>query len=182
MTRTLLSALLILSTAITAMASPPITLFKTLKDFQAGKGSSIGDFEGYEWNKGNMLLFTPPIKGKKPVEHDVTAHWGFSIGEHSFRMYQGVPHIILKQGKGIYYENGLAHIDMTLDKKDGSDIDYGKYCFISKTIDSPIVYVPSKDATKAFEKDADIQPFLLCIEKFKWTDAKKIRGCMGKLD
>jgi hypothetical protein len=164
------------------LASPPITLYRTLKDFQANKGTVIGEFEGYEWNKGNVLLFTPPVKGKKPVEHDVTAHWGFSIGEHTYRMYQGVPHIILKQGKGIYYENGLAHMDMTMEKKDGSDIDYGKYCFLSKTIESAIVYVPSKDAKKAFEKEAELQPFLECIDKFKWTDAKKIRECLVKLD
>lgn len=160
-----------------------ITLFSTLKDFNAGKGKVLGEYQGYEWSKDGVLLLTPPEKGKKPVVHDVSAAWGYSIGEYNYRLYKGLPHIILKQGsKGIYYENGLAHMDMALEVKDRSDVDYGKYCFLSATIESPIVYVPSKDAKKLFEGNTIVQPFLTCIEKFKWTEAKKIRECLKELD
>lgn len=160
-----------------------ITLYPNLKDYQTGKGKMIGEYQGYEWSKDGVLLLTPPEKGKKPVVHDVSAHWGYSIGEHVYRLYKGLPHVILKQGgKGVYYENGLAHMDMSLDVKDRSDVEYGKYCFLSASIESPIVYVPSKDAKKAFETNTALQPFLTCIDKFKWTDAKKIRECLKELD
>lgn len=159
-----------------------ITLFNTLKDYESGKGRSIGEYQGYEWSKEGILLLTPPEKGKKPVVHDVSAAWGYQIGEHVYRLYKGLPHVILKKGKGIYYENGLAHMDMSLEVKDRSDVEYGKYCFLSASIESPIVYIPGKDATKAFEKNTELQAFLTCIEKFKWTDAKKIRECLPKLD
>jgi hypothetical protein len=150
MIRTLFICIVALSLATSAIAAPPITLFQTLKDYQSGKGKVIGEFEGYEWSKDAVLLLTPPVKGKKPVVHDITGYWGYSIGDQLYRMYEGLPHIIFKQGKGIYYENGLAHMDIAMDKKDGGDIVYGKYCFLSKSIDSPIVYVPSKDAKKSF--------------------------------
>ncbi len=182
MIRTLFICIVALSLATSAIAAPPITLFQTLKDYQSGKGKVIGEFEGYEWSKDAVLLLTPPVKGKKPVVHDITGYWGYSIGDQLYRIYEGLPHIIFKQGKGVYYENGLAHMDIAMDKKDGGDLVYGKYCFLSKSIDSPIVYVPSKDAKKAFETEASLAPFLECIDKYKWTDAKKIRACMGKLD
>lgn len=182
MNRPFLTCILLAAFAITSAAAPPITLFKTLKAYQAGKGTAIGEFEGYEWSKDAVVLLTPPVKGKKPVAHDVTAHWGYTIGDQMYRMYEGLPHIIIKQGKAVYYENGLAHMDIAMEKKDGSDLVYGKYCFISKTIESPIIYVPSKEAKKAFEQDTEVQPFLECIEKLKWSDAKKIRSCMNKLD
>jgi hypothetical protein len=182
MERPFFTLMLLTAFALSSTGAPPITLYKTLKDYQAGKGNAIGEFEGYEWSKEAVLLLTPPVKGKKPVTHDVTAHWGYTIGDQLYRMFEGLPHIIFKQGKAIYYENGLAHMDIAMEKRDGSDLVYGKYCFISKTIDSPIIYVPSKEAKKAFEQDAELQPFLQCIDKLKWSDAKKIRSCMGKLD
>lgn len=181
MQRILLSFLFLLI-SFGVQAAPPITVYNTLKDYREGKGRTIGEYDGYEWSRDGLMLLTPPVKGKKPVVHDVSAAWGYSIGEHTYRLFQGLPHVILKQGKGIYYENGLAHMDMALEVKDRSDVDYGRYCFLSISIESPIVYVPSKDAKKAFEKNAEVQPFLTCIEKFKWTDAKKIRECLPNLD
>jgi hypothetical protein len=181
--RELFASLLLVTVLAAPSYSQSITLFNTLKDYESGKGRAIGEYQGYEWSKEGVLLLTPPEKGKKPVVHDVSAAWGYQIGEHVYRLYKGLPHVILKQGaKGIYYENGLAHMDMSLEVKDRSDVEYGKYCFLSASIESPIVYIPSKDATKAFEKNTDIQAFLTCIEKFKWTDAKKIRECLPKLD
>jgi hypothetical protein len=175
-----LLAVLLLSTS--AFAVPPIVLYRTLADYEAGKGSQIGEFNGYEWSKNGVTLLTPPVKGKKPVVHEVTGYWGYSIGEYAYRLFEGMPHVILKKGKGIYYENGLAHMDMALDVKDRSDVVYGKYCFLSKDLKAPIMYVPSKDAKKAFENVSEVQPFLTCIEKLKWDNAKKIRECLPQLD
>lgn len=181
MSKTALTLLLSLFT-LAAMAAPPITLYSSLKDYQSGKGKVIGEYEGYEWSKQGVVLLTPPEKGRKPVVHDVAQYWGFSIGKYTYRLYEGMPHVILKEGKGVYYENGLAHMDMSLDVKDRSDVDYGKYCFLSESITSPIVYVPGKDARKAFEGKAALAPFLECIDRFKWTQAEKIRECLPQLD
>lgn len=181
MTRLLALLSIILLTAHTGNGQN-ITIFNTLKDYESGKGRNVGQYQGYEWSKEGVLLLTPPEKGKKPVVHDVSAAWGYQIGEYAYRLFKGLPHVILKKGKGIYYENGLAHMDMTLEVKDRTDIDYGRYCFLSANIESPIVYIPSKDANKAFEKNSELQPFLTCIEKFKWTEAKKIRECLVQLD
>lgn len=174
--------LLLTALSIQVFADPPIVLYRSLADFEAGKGTAVGEFNGYEWSKNGVLLLTPPIKGKKPVVHEVNGYWGYGIGEHAYRLFEGMPHVILKKGKGIYYENGLAHMDMALDIKDKSDVVYGKYCFLSKDLRSPIIYVPSKDAKKAFAELIDFQPFLTCIEKLKWDNAKKIRECLPQLD
>lgn len=176
---TLLAFVVCTGSAATAQT---ITLYRTLADHQAGKGTAIGEYEGYEWSKDGVILLTPPVKGKKPVAHEVKNYWGYSIGDHVYRLYGGKPHVILKQGKAVYYENGLAHMDMVLNVKDRTDVVYGKYCFVSATIESPIIYVPGKDADKAFAGNASLQPFLTCIRKFKWSDATKIRGCLGELD
>ena len=85
----LFTVVLVLS--LSAVAAPPITLFQTLKDYQSGKGKVIGEFEGYEWSKDAVLLLTPPTKGKKPVVHDITGYWGYSIGDQLYRMYEGLP-------------------------------------------------------------------------------------------
>jgi len=168
----LLTATLTLLLSFQAMAAPPIILYRTLADYASGKGTEIGEFQGYEWSKGGVLLLTPPVKGKKPVAHEVTGYWGYGIGENVYRLYEGMPHVLLQKGNGMYYENGLAHMDLALDVKDRSDVAYGKYCFLSKDLESPIVYIPGKEAKKAFEGHAELQPFLTCIEKLRWERMK----------
>lgn len=155
----------------------PLVLFQTLEEERFDKGQMVGDFIGYEWTLGKLALLTFVDK-KNSRRHSAKHLWGFKVGDHTYRIVEARAYRILDKGNGIYYENGFAHMNMQMDHEGESDVELGSYSFLSKTIDSEIVEIPSKKATKFFEGDASLYAFLECIRKLKPHKTQKIRECM----
>jgi len=151
--------------------------FVTLDDYKFEKGQSVGDFIGYDWTLGRLVLFTY-IDKKNSRKHTTKEIWGYSIGDQTYRVVEGRAYRVLDKGNGVYYENGFAHMNMVMDDEGESDVELGSYSFLSKTRGSEIFEIPSRKAEKAFEADASLQPFLECIQKLKPHKTEKIRECM----
>ena len=155
----------------------PLTVFASLDDFKFDKGQKVGDFIGYDWTLGRLVLLTYLDK-KNSRKHQTRDLWGFSIKDQVYRIVEARAYRVLDKGNGVYYENGFAHMNMLMDDEGFSDVDLGSYSFLSKTRNSEIFEIPSRKAEKAFENDASLQPFLECIHKLKPHKTEKIRECM----
>ena len=183
--RTILLALLLISIFSDAYSQRrgkieplPLTMFSSLEDERFEKGETVGDFIGYDWTLGRLVLLTYVDK-KNSRRHPANDYWGFRVGDHNYRIVDSKVYRILDKGNGIYYENGFAHMNMQMDDEGESDVELGSYSFLSKTLESEIVEIPSRKAEKLFEEDASLQPFLECIKKLKPHKTLKIRECMN---
>ena len=181
----LLTYLLILTVTSPSIAqkrkqieSLPLILFQTLEDERFEKGVVVGDFIGYDWTLGRLVLLTY-IDKKNSRRHETKELWGFRVGDHTYRIVNQRAYRVLDKGNGIYYENGFAHMNMQMDDEGVSEVELGSYSFLSKTLDSEIVEIPSRKAEKVFEEDASLTAFLECIKKLKPHKTLKIRECMN---
>ena len=156
----------------------PLRLFQTLQDERLEKGEVVGDFIGYDWTLGKLTLLTYVDK-KNSRRHATKDLWGFRVGDQTYRIVEQRAYRVLDKGNGIYYENGFAHMNMQMDDEGESDVELGSYSFLSKSLDSEIVEIPSRKAEKVFEGDASLAAFLECIKKLKPHKTLKIRECMN---
>ena len=156
----------------------PLIMFSSMEGERMEKGENVGDFIGYDWTLGKLTLLTYVDK-KNSRRHPANDFWGFRVGDHNYRIVDSKAYRILDKGNGIYYENGFAHMNMQMDNEGESDVELGSYSFLSKTLDSEIVEIPSRKAEKLFEEDASLQAFLECIKKLKPHKTLKIRECMN---
>lgn len=155
----------------------PLIVFSSLEQERMDKGQNVGDFIGYDWTLGKLTLLTYVDK-KNSRRHSTKDLWGFKVGGHTYRIVEARAYRVLDKGNGIYYENGFAHMNMQMDDEGESDVELGSYSFLSKSLDSEIVEIPSRKAEKFFESDGSLAAFLECIKKLKPHKTEKIRACM----
>ncbi|MFT4526702.1 MAG: hypothetical protein ACI85F_002879 [Bacteroidia bacterium] len=157
--------------------SLPLIVFQTLDEERFDKGQNVGDFIGYDWTLGKLTLLTF-IDKRNSRRHSAKDLWGFKVGDQTYRIVEARAYRVLDKGNGVYYENGFAHMNMQMDDEGESDVELGSYSFLSKSLDSEIVEIPSRKAEKFFETDGSLAAFLECIKKLKPHKTEKIRECM----
>ena len=157
-----------------------LTVFQTYDDYKSGKGQQLFEFIGYDWTLGSLHLFYR-VKKKDEGKVKVTTAWGFKIGDQTYRVIEGKPYRMLIEGKAIYYENGIAHLNMLIGDENSSDIELGGYSFLSQNLTSEIIEFPSNKAEKEFESNAALKPLFECVDKMKKHKTEKIRECVKEL-
>lgn len=154
-----------------------LTIYETYADYQNKTGKSLYEFIGYDWTMGSLHLFFR-VKKKEESKVKVTAVWGFTVGEQLYRVIDGRPYRILLQGKAIYCENGIAHLNMLIGDEKESDVELGGYSFLSENLNSEIIEFPSAKADKTFGENVALKPLFECVEKMKKNKTEKIRECV----
>lgn len=156
-----------------------LVLYRTYDDYKAGKGESLGEFMGYDWTLGKLRVFWyADEKKKKVVDKDVSAYYGVTIADRLYRIIGTKPYAMLQQGKFAYYENGFGHMNMIVENEGKAEVEDGKYCYISKDLQSELFDIPNAKAKKAFADRTELVGFFDCIEKLKPNKVEKIRECM----
>jgi len=117
-----------------------------------------------------------------------TEVWGVKYLGNLFRNDQdeGETGMVMSTGKIVYYENGVAHLDMIKDKKTETKISpaYGYVCYLSKGINDkifPMGFYNNGKYKKGLKKlraeyPADASSLFDCIEK-KYS-VYKIKDCV----
>jgi hypothetical protein len=154
-----------------------LTVYETYADHQAKKGKSLYEFIGYDWTLGSLHLYFR-IKKKEESKVKATTIWGFTVGDQLYRVIDGRPYRMLMSGTVVYYENGIAHLNMLIGEENSSEVELGGFSFISQNLTTEIIEFPSAKATKEFGEKPELKLLFECVEKMKKTKTEKIRECV----
>jgi len=173
----LLLSISILSLSSYAKEDYSLTVYDTYSDYQAKKGKSLFEFIGYDWTMGSLHLFYR-VKKRDEGKVKATTVYGFSVGKQFYRVIKGRPYRVLVEGKAVYYENGIAHLDMLIEDEGSAEVELGGWSFLSTNLQSDIIEFPSVKADKAFKENAALKPLFECVEKLRKKKTEKIRDCV----
>jgi hypothetical protein len=154
-----------------------LTVYETYEDYVNKKGKSLFEFIGYDWTLGSLHLFYR-VKKRDEGKVKVTSSYGFTVGGQFYRVIGGRPYRMLMEGKIVYYENGIAHMNMLIGDENSSEVELGGWSFISETINTEIIEFPSAKADKEFGDKPALQPLFECMKKLKKKKTEKIRDCI----
>lgn len=154
-----------------------LVVYDTYEDYQAKKGQALYEFIGFDWTLG-VLHVLYRVKKKEEGRKNVTNLYGFSVGDQFYRIVKGKPYRMLMEGKIVYYENGLAHLNMLVGQEDEGMVEQGDWHVISDNLNSEIVEFPSAKATKEFGERAELKGLFECVEKLKKKKTEKVRECV----
>jgi hypothetical protein len=177
----LLVLLLLVGTSIQSFAKDDYSLvvYNTYEDYKAGKGESLYEFIGFDWTLGLLhVYYKVKRKGKDELRKNVTNLYGFSVGDQFYRIVKGKPYRVLMEGKLVYYENGLAHLNMLIGGEDEYGVEQGDWHLISDNLNSEMVEFPSAKAKKTFGERPELQELFDCVEKLKKKKTEKVRDCV----
>ncbi len=177
----LILALSILFTVTSVQAKDDfsLTVYDSYEDYKNQKGQQLYEFIGFDWTLGVLhVYYKVKRKGKDELRKNVTNVYGFSVGDQLYRIIKGKPYRVLMQGKIVYYENGLAHLNMLIGGEDEYGVEQGDWHLISDNLNSELVEFPSNKAKKEFGTRSDLQGLFECVEKLKKKKTDKVRKCV----
>jgi len=170
-------AFLLVTTLTYSKEDFSLTVYETYEEYQRNKGQQLFEFIGYDWTMGSLHIFYR-IKKRDEGKVKVTTAYGFSVGNQFYRIVKGRPYRMLMQGKAVYYENGIAHLNMLIGDNGSSQVELGGWSFLSENLTSEIIEFPSTKADKAFGEKPALQSLFACMEKLKKKKTEKIRECV----
>lgn len=154
-----------------------LVVYDTYEAYTAKKGQALYEFIGFDWTLGVLHVYYR-IKKKEEGRKNLTNLYGFSIGDQFYRIVKGKPYRVLMEGKIVYYENGLAHLNMLVGGENEYVVEQGDWHVISDNLNSEIVEFPSAKATKEFGDRAELQGLFECVEKLRKKKTEKVRDCV----
>jgi hypothetical protein len=164
-----------------------VVVYPTFEDFKSKNGKLYDDYDGYMHVMGKVkLTFVKDGKSKNIACSDM---WGFHYKDALFRIDKkhNQPTRVISDGKIIYYENGMAHLDMIAYNKEKGSFSMGYFCYLSKSLDSDIIPMPGQlvsDARKKIKKFKEENPeykeLFDCIEND--YDYSNVRPCVREFD
>lgn len=121
-----------------------ITIYETYEDYQADKGEKYDSYHNHLTIAGSVRLILK--KGGKKMKVNCKNIWGFKYDDALFRVDSkfNQPTKVVHEGDLIYYENGLAHLDMIKQKTEFVALQVGYFSYFSKDINSELVPVPAQ--------------------------------------
>lgn len=168
---------LVMSTTLYAKDDFSLTVYHSYEDYVNDKGEKLYEFIGFDWTLGVLHLYYR-IKRKEEGRKNVTKLYGFRVGEQFYRIVKGKPYRVLIDGKLVYYENGLAHLNMLVGDEDEYGVEQGDWHVISEDLRSELFEFPSKKTTKAFAEQVELQPLFECVDGLRRKKTEKIRDCV----
>lgn len=154
-----------------------LTIYETYDDYVNKKGKPLYEFIGFDWTLGIFNVYYR-VKKKEEGRENVSKFYGFTVGDQFYRIIKSKPYRVLMEGKIVYYENGLAHLNMLVGGEDEYGVEQGDRHVISENLNSEIVEFPSAKADKEFGERAELKGLFECVEKVKKKKTEKIRDCV----
>lgn len=154
-----------------------LVVYKTYADYEAKKGEPMYEFIGFDWTLGILQLYYR-VKKKEEGKVNATKYYGFSVGDQFYRIVDSKPYRMLMQGKVVYYENGLAHLNMLVGGETEYGVEQGDRHVISANLNSEIIEFPSPKADKEFGTRPELSGLFECMKKLKKTKTEEIRACV----
>lgn len=154
-----------------------LVIYDTYEDYQAKKGRPMYEFIGFDWTLGILNIYYR-VKKRDEGRVNATNLYGFSVGDQFYRIVKSKPYRMIMQGKIVYYENGLAHLNMLVGGEDEYGVEQGDWHVISNNLNSEIVEFPSNKATKEFGSRPELKALFECVDDLKKKKTEKVRECV----
>ncbi len=159
--------------------------YYTYQDYLNDSIQSMSDISRVGHTLGRVNIIFENNKGKEE-KVKASAMWGFMYKGHLFRSDKfGSVAMVVVQDSFIYYENGLAHLDMLRYNLKEGNFSAGYACYLSKDLGSemcPVPSAPMSDARKLYKKFKEDHPqyaeLFECIGKK--TNYEHVRFCVQK--
>ena len=131
----------------------------------------MDDYDKYWYDTLGNSTVTFEKAGKK-FTFDCSKIWGFQYHYKLFRSGKdGTPPLrIISAGKIVYYENGLAHLEMLKNDSENGNFSKGFYCYVSVNLLGKTVAMPPELSNELYKE----------VEKFKKENKqyKKLFECI----
>ena len=146
------------------------------------------EYKSCSYPGGNVRLFFIDQQGNKK-KIACKNIWGFKYGDALFRTEprSSQPARVMSLGEIVYYENGLAHLEMIRDNSTTGRSDLGYYSYISPNLKAPMTPLPNfgfsskarrmrellkihpeyKPLFECLEKDYDLKTVIYCVIEFE---------------
>lgn len=180
------STLIFFFALCSATLKAQVEVYRTYEDYQNGVSESYELYGGSMHMGGRASLFF--YKNDKKTTIKCKEMWGFKYKDVLFRndVVNSHPTRVVIEGKVVYYENGFAHLEMLKYNKKEGKYELGRFCYLSKDLNSEIIPIPAHDkdylkAMKPFKAQyPEFQSMYECIEKEYSID--NVKGCVEKLE
>jgi hypothetical protein len=177
--------LLILIFGFKSNYAQSVTTYKTYNDYIREKGIDRGEYKKWKattFGKVTLIL----EKEEKKVKVELKDIWGFEYKGELFRVFRGLyPAMMVDKGEMIFYENGIAHLEMLSENKTIGEFNFGAYSLFSFGLDGELIACPKQKSSSQpynhFKKYRKTHPqyegVLSCIEEndFKY---RKVQQCI----
>jgi hypothetical protein len=172
-------SLLFVTTSSIAKDDYSLTVYDTYEAYKNKKGTQLYEFIGFDWTLGLLhVYYKVKRKGKDELRKNVTNLYGFRVGDQFYRIVKGKPYRVLMEGKIVYYENGLAHLNMLIGGEDEYGVEQGGWHLISDNLNSEVLQFPSNKAEHVFGGRTELQGLFECVEKLRKKKTEKVRACV----
>lgn len=137
-----------------------IVLYKTYEDYVSGNGEQMDFYAGSGYMGTRALIDFQ--KGNEVISVNPSKHWGFKIDDCFFRFDEsGTLVKLVSNGKIVYWENGLANLEMCENGSTSAEMNVGYYCYFSATLDGKVTPFPRDKvdtASKLWKKFKEDHP------------------------
>lgn len=163
-----------------------VVLYKTYDDYISGNGEKMDFYvaSGY-MNTRTLIDFQ---KGSEVISVNSSKYWGFQIDDCFFRFDEyGTLIKLISKEKIVYWENGVANLEMCESGAASGQFDSGYYCYFSTTVDGKVTPVPRDNvdtANKLWKNFKDAHPehatLFECIGNS--IGYQTVRGCVASYE
>lgn len=165
--------IILLVMVISNQTHAQIEVYRTFEDYQNGVSEKFDTYRGAGHSSGRVFLMFYNEMEKKKKNVKCKEMWGFKYNGALFRneIFVGQPARVIIAGDIIYYENGIAHLDMIRYNKNEGEFSLGAYCYLSKDLNSKMIALSITDENheKSFAEF-----------KEQFPEFEDIYECMGK--
>lgn len=142
------------------LAQKEIVLYKTYDDYVSENGEKMDFYAGSGYMNTRTLIDFQ--KEKEVISVNSSKYWGFKIDDCFFRFDEyGTLIKLISNENIVYWENGLASLEMCENGATSAEINVGYYCYFSATLDGKVTPLPRDKvdtANKLWKKFKDDHP------------------------
>jgi len=169
----------------TYVYSQNVTTYNTYTDYIGDKGVSQGEYKKWKFSSFTGIILFLDDDGDK-VKVFLKDIWGFEYKGYLFRVFrEKLPAMVVEKGEMLYYESGIAHLEMLTKHKTTGEFSLGPYCFVSFGLNGEVISCPVQKHSslpyKYFKKYRKTHPqyegVLKCLDDCDF-DYKIVRLCV----
>jgi hypothetical protein len=168
------------------LALKEIVLYKTYEDYVSENGEKMDFYAGWDYMGTRTSIDFK--KGNELISVNASKYWGFKIDDCFFRFDEyGTLIKLVSNGKIVYWENGLANLEMCENGTTSAEVNIGYFCYLSTTLDGKVTPLPRDKmdtANKPWKKFKEEHPehakLFECIGNS--LDYDLVRGCVARYE
>ncbi len=171
---------------LTAAADDGTGIYRTYDDYKRDKLEDVGTYKSHIASSGNTTLVFD--KAGEKIKIKCADIWGFRYKGKLFRIdSRSMPVYLASKDTVIYYENGIANLQMLKYNSTSASLEYGFFCYLSKDmgseifpINGPKTVAKFRSAHPEFSKLADCIESEIADNEFAQNMMIDVKNCIWR--